>query len=170
MVVVDGTSASSPLIAGYINLLNDALIAQGKPTLGFLNPLLYKLWREDNTRFRDVTIGDNGCQEDLCCSHAGFLALPGFDASTGLGSPRLDRIAQALGVIIPSKLYDRSVDQNNDPSKVAIVIGIIAMVLVVFILIVGLRYLYRRYRSRKQAQQSIDSVLLPSPVYYSIQA
>lgn len=34
-----GTSASSPIFASVISLVNDRLIAVGKPVLGFLNPL-----------------------------------------------------------------------------------------------------------------------------------
>lgn len=36
-----GTSFSSPIFASIIALLNDELVAAGKPTLGFLNPWLY---------------------------------------------------------------------------------------------------------------------------------
>lgn len=38
---VDGTSASSPIFASVIALLNDLLLQNGRGTLGFLNPLLY---------------------------------------------------------------------------------------------------------------------------------
>ena len=38
---VAGTSCSSPIFASVVSLLNDRLIAAGKPPLGFLNPLLY---------------------------------------------------------------------------------------------------------------------------------
>jgi tripeptidyl-peptidase-1 len=34
---VDGTSASAPVVASVIALLNDRLLAAGRPTLGFLN-------------------------------------------------------------------------------------------------------------------------------------
>lgn len=48
IVVVDGgavaasggTSASGPIFAGVVGLLNDARLAAGKPPVGFLNPLL----------------------------------------------------------------------------------------------------------------------------------
>ena len=40
---VGGTSASSPTFAAIVALLNDERIAAGKPTLGFLNPLLYSI-------------------------------------------------------------------------------------------------------------------------------
>jgi tripeptidyl-peptidase-1 len=35
----DGTSAAAPTVAALLSLVNDALIAAGKPTLGFLNPV-----------------------------------------------------------------------------------------------------------------------------------
>ena len=38
---VAGTSCSTPIFASIVSLLNDRLIAAGKPPLGFLNPLLY---------------------------------------------------------------------------------------------------------------------------------
>jgi hypothetical protein len=37
LVPISGTSMSTPLIGGVLTLVNDALIAAGKPTLGFLN-------------------------------------------------------------------------------------------------------------------------------------
>ena len=40
---LDGTSASAPVIAALISLANSARIANGQPTLGFLNPALYLL-------------------------------------------------------------------------------------------------------------------------------
>jgi tripeptidyl-peptidase-1 len=45
-IPVDGTSASAPIFAGVITLLNDARAAAGLPPLGFLNPILYKARRE----------------------------------------------------------------------------------------------------------------------------
>ena len=40
--VIGGTSAAAPTLAGMVSLLNDALLAAGKPTLGFLNYFLYQ--------------------------------------------------------------------------------------------------------------------------------
>lgn len=37
-VLVSGTSAATPTVAAIFALVNDALIAAGKPTMGFLNP------------------------------------------------------------------------------------------------------------------------------------
>ncbi|MCJ1403415.1 hypothetical protein MMC11_006638 [Xylographa trunciseda] len=76
--LIDGTSASAPAVAGIIALVNDALIAEGKPPLGFLNPWLYK----NADAFSDVTIGSN-----RGCDTKGFPAAEGWDAATGLGTP-----------------------------------------------------------------------------------
>ena len=38
-----GTSASAPTLAAIFTLINDALIAENLPVIGFPNPLLYAL-------------------------------------------------------------------------------------------------------------------------------
>ena len=64
---ISGTSASAPTFAGLVALLNDARIAAGKPPLGFLNPLIYRLGGE---AFNDITAGNApGC------------GTPGFNVS-----------------------------------------------------------------------------------------
>ena len=79
IVPLDGTSASTPTVAAIISLVNDALIAAGKPPMGFLNPWLYAGgWKA----FTDVTNGSAiGCGTD------GFPAEKGWDAVTGFGTP-----------------------------------------------------------------------------------
>jgi tripeptidyl-peptidase I len=76
---VGGTSASSPTFAAVIALVNDALFAANKTSLGFLNPWLYSGGYE---ALADVTIGSSfGCDTD------GFPAQEGWDAVTGWGTP-----------------------------------------------------------------------------------
>ncbi|KAK3651248.1 hypothetical protein LTR56_002106 [Elasticomyces elasticus] len=87
---VSGTSASTPLMAAILALVNDALIAAGKPKLGFLNPWLYSVGHE---AFTDILSGSSaGCNTD------GFPAEPGWDAVTGWGTPRFHDILSLLGV------------------------------------------------------------------------
>ncbi len=38
-----GTSASSPLWAGFMALVNEQAVSQGKPPVGFVNPAIYSL-------------------------------------------------------------------------------------------------------------------------------
>ena len=77
---VGGTSAVSPLWSGLTALLNQAL---GKH-LGFFSPLLYA--PAERATFGDITSGSNGA----------YSAGPGWDACTGLGSPRGQALLQAL--------------------------------------------------------------------------
>jgi len=55
----NGTSAATPVVAALMALLNDYRLSVGLPTLGFLNPLLYK---KGFSGFNDITKGGNiGC-------------------------------------------------------------------------------------------------------------
>jgi len=94
VVMVGGTSAAAPIAAGLISSLNGARLALGKPTLGFLNPLLYYLDETRPEAYIDVRFGNNSGGNRLGPSYTscdwGFKALPGWDASTGLGSLNFD--------------------------------------------------------------------------------
>jgi len=90
---VDGTSCSSPIAAGVMAILNGLELSKGKPPLGFLNPLLYKMYEDDPYIFHDVSYGNNYCTEYNCCpknknggSDFGYLSMKGWDPVTGLGS------------------------------------------------------------------------------------
>jgi tripeptidyl-peptidase-1 len=80
--IFDGTSASAPAAAAIFALINDALAAQAKPPLGWLNPWLYS---KASKGFRDVIAGSN-----TGCNTAGFPAWEGWDAATGFGTPVSD--------------------------------------------------------------------------------
>ncbi|KAJ7731300.1 family S53 protease-like protein [Mycena maculata] len=88
--LVGGTSASSPTFAGMIALINDRLIAAGKPVLGFLNPFLYS----HPKAFTDITIGHNS---GFVCpaSSVAFNAAVGWDPLTGSGTPILPSLLAA---------------------------------------------------------------------------
>ncbi|KAK3319647.1 alkaline serine protease [Cercophora scortea] len=73
---IGGTSLSAPVWAGLLTLVNEERIADGKGTLGFINPALYA----NPQVFNDVTSGSNPN-----CKSTGFLAAPGWDPVTGLG-------------------------------------------------------------------------------------
>ncbi|PNY27653.1 Tripeptidyl-peptidase SED2 [Tolypocladium capitatum] len=93
----DGTSASTPMFASIIALLNDLRFQKGKPSMGFLNPWLYSI---GHNGFTDITAGrSDGC---LGTSYsgapapkipgAGWDAVPGWDPVTGWGTPLFDRL------------------------------------------------------------------------------
>ncbi len=72
--VESGTSAGAPLWAGLIALIN----ADKGRNVGFVNSRLYAA----RQAFNDVTDGNN------LVDTIGYKAAPGWDACTGLGSPR----------------------------------------------------------------------------------
>lgn len=79
ITLLDGTSASTPTASAILSLVNDALIAAGKPVLGFLNPWLYST---GYAAFTDITSGSA-----IGCGGSGFPAEAGWDAVTGFGTP-----------------------------------------------------------------------------------
>ncbi|KAJ6544652.1 family S53 protease [Mycena vulgaris] len=85
---VFGTSASTPIFASIISLLNDRLIAVGRPPLGFLSPWLYA----NPGMFNDTTGSNPGCNA------TGFAALSGWDPVTGLGTPDFTKMKAAAGL------------------------------------------------------------------------
>jgi tripeptidyl-peptidase-1 len=87
---VGGTSAATPLVAGMIALWKQQARQTGRPNPGFVTPLLYTLAGRPGA-FLDITQGSNALFGEPCCS-----ASPGFDLTTGIGSPMADQIAAAL--------------------------------------------------------------------------
>ncbi|KAJ3559073.1 hypothetical protein NM688_g555 [Phlebia brevispora] len=82
-----GTSASAPIFASMIALINNAREDAGKPPLGFLNPFLYQ---NSRSLFNDIMTGNNpGCGTD------GFSAVAGWDPVTGLGTPKFQALKEA---------------------------------------------------------------------------
>lgn len=81
LITHSGTGLATCIFSSVIALLNDGLISQGKPVMGFLNPFLYSVAPEVPI-LNDVTSGSNpGCGTN------GFSAKSGWDPVTGLGSP-----------------------------------------------------------------------------------
>lgn len=76
--VIGGTSAVAPLWAGLLARINSS---RGSP-VGFVNPVLY----QNSRAFSDITQGNNGA----------FSAAAGWDACTGLGSPKGELLLNAL--------------------------------------------------------------------------
>lgn len=101
LIPVDGTSASAPVFAGVLSLLNDARLNNGLAPLGFVNPMLYHLSETVEGAFYDVVVGDNRCgalgQAGVpdCCDHA-YKCAVGWDAVSGLGSPNFAVMKEAV--------------------------------------------------------------------------
>jgi len=78
---VAGTSASSPVAASVIGLLNDVRLKAGKAPLGFAQPFLYGLLKSNPQAFNDITTGVNDGGQST-----GFPAVAGWDPCTGIGT------------------------------------------------------------------------------------
>lgn len=91
-----GTSASTPVIAALIALIDDARLQAGKPSLGWLNPALYT--SPAVRAALDDVVGGTSRQ---CVYHDdvefGYEATKGYDCVTGIGSiSTFDKLYRAL--------------------------------------------------------------------------
>ncbi len=80
-----GTSFAAPMWAGYVALVNQQLAAQGKSTIGFMNPTIYaqNVTSVYDTDFHDIISGKSGS----------YSAVVGYDLVTGWGSPNAGLLA-----------------------------------------------------------------------------
>jgi len=101
-LIAGGTSASAPVFAGIVVLLNQYLVKNGLitgPGLSNINPTLYHLAGSNPTAFHDITSGNNivkctpgtpatypPAQQCPAAGQFGYTASTGYDLVTGLGS------------------------------------------------------------------------------------
>ena len=88
---IGGTSLAAPRWAGFLALANEQ--ANGSP-IGFLNTTVYKLGQTSayTSEFHDITTGNdfNSSSPDM------FQAVPGYDLTTGWGTPNGASMLDAL--------------------------------------------------------------------------
>ena len=87
---VGGTSASSPLWAGFTALINQQGATNGP--VGFLNPLLYQMGRNALASFNNI---DDDSTNTNQCNFGYTAATHGYNQTTGWGSPTCQLIEQA---------------------------------------------------------------------------
>ncbi|KAF2795550.1 tripeptidyl-peptidase-like protein [Melanomma pulvis-pyrius CBS 109.77] len=97
-ISVGGTSASAPVFASVVGLLNNARISAGKPALGFLNPWIYS---QGYKGLNDIVKGGSkGCTGRSIYSglpaplvpFASWNATEGWDPVTGYGTPDFGKL------------------------------------------------------------------------------
>jgi subtilase family serine protease len=103
-----GTSFATPRWAGFLALVNQQSVANGKGTVGFINPALYNLGISSNYSgaLHDIAGGSN---PPATGGGSGFNAVPGYDLVTGWGSP--------AGVGLINQLAGTSASQRAPASK-----------------------------------------------------
>ena len=84
---VGGTSLTGPIWAGLTAIINQARADAGLPPVGLLGPKIYPLI--STSSFNDITVGSNGA----------YSAGPGYDLCSGVGSPNLTALIQALATM-----------------------------------------------------------------------
>ncbi len=87
-----GTSFAAPRWAGFVALINQQSVANGKGTVGFFNPMLYSLGAGSNysSNFHDITSGSNpaiNSKQQVISGGPSFNAVTRYDLVTGWGSP-----------------------------------------------------------------------------------
>jgi tripeptidyl-peptidase-1 len=87
-----GTSASAPVFAAVVSLLNGHQLQNGRPRLGFLNPWLF----QNPQMLTDVKEGSNAFGRDTGPLGYGYPCTKGWDPATGLGTPNFPAMLRAL--------------------------------------------------------------------------
>ena len=103
----DGTSAATPFWAALTAQFNAIFQDQGLPQLGFMNDLLYNASAIKAASFNDITLGNNTSSFTLGGTYTsdgrpitptgyGYQSGPGYDLTSGLGTPNGTLLARAL--------------------------------------------------------------------------
>ena len=103
----EGTSAATPFWAALTAQFNAIFKDQGLPQLGFMNDLLYNASAIKIASFNDITFGNNTSSFTLGGDYTsdgqpitptgyGYSSGPGYDLTSGLGSPNGTLLARAL--------------------------------------------------------------------------
>ena len=119
---IEGTSAATPFWAGLITQINVIFQDQSLTKLGFMTDLLYLAAAVAPASFNDITMGDNTSSYTiggadyggLTPTGYGYQAGPGYDLTSGLGSPNGLLLARALTAIAhEQKSFDAIPDVIN---------------------------------------------------------
>ncbi len=87
--VIGGTSLAAPSWSGLIAIADQGLAQRGRPSLDGATqtlPDIYALYQTTPSDFHDITTGNNN----------GYSAGPGYDETTGLGSPVANQLIPDL--------------------------------------------------------------------------
>jgi kumamolisin len=100
-----GTSFAAPMWAGYIALINQQLVANGEPAIGFINPTIYaqNVTPSYATDFHDITSGTSGS----------YSAVVGYDLVTGWGTPNGTGLISTLASVAISPTFSLSVSPES---------------------------------------------------------
>ena len=130
--IIGGTSASAPVFAGIVTLLNQYLLGTSSSGLGNVNPMLYQLAASSQSAFHQVTSGDNnaycsigtpaGQLAALQCPNTGVIGYsavnhgPNYRIQPGSRARLFGREQLLLGMgRFPNRDHDRTRGFQCDP-------------------------------------------------------
>jgi subtilase family serine protease len=105
--VANGTSCSTPQIAGLVAIANQMRASLGKGPIGHLAPKLYQLPASDFNDIVPVTFGSGanaftvGDNTRYGTGVPGWPCTVGYDLTTGLGSPKAYSFVHDLATMFP---------------------------------------------------------------------
>ena len=114
---IGGTSWSSPTVAGYCALINQARANAGLPSVGLLGPQIYPLIGTSN--FRDITSGNNAtAKSGSTNSIPNYTAGTGYDECTGIGVPLVQTLSQtSVGTSAQPRVQIQQAFQDIAPGQ-----------------------------------------------------
>lgn len=149
-----GTSASAPVFAGMVSLLNYFLISNGQAAVGWMNPTLYSF----PSKFNDIISGKNKCcalvsTTVATCCDAGFYSTESWDPVTGLGSIQFNQLASIYNASYNDPNYKLSVEDDKSTSFLPSM-TIIIIVISIIVFMCGFYY-YNEYRKNRAIKQTL---------------
>jgi len=135
LVSVGGTSAGAPQWAAILALADELRARQHRFPLGLVAPMLYSIASDPRSYardFHDITSGSNTLDLSafgLGPSQFGFVAAPGYDLATGLGTPNVANLVGDLARqsnfssfldlfrVVVGKTHGRGWHHRFDPSR-----------------------------------------------------
>ena len=153
MKSVFGTSASSPVLAAFVSLVNAYRLNQNMSSVGFLNPTLYAVGYNNtmhvgnryNASFQDITSGHNKCcaysGEDYatqaeCCS-SGFAVTVGWDPVTGWGSVLFPEFAAMFELNVTYTSSPSSSSSKKTNYELVIIVTVVVVIIVVILMVMA---------------------------------
>jgi protocatechuate 3,4-dioxygenase beta subunit len=94
---IGGTSLACPTWAAIVSILDQGRKLEGLPSLDGVKDVLPELYQLAGSDFHDITMGNNG-----------FLAGPGYDLVTGIGTPIANQLVSDIvgaGGVINGQVY-----------------------------------------------------------------
>ena len=159
---VSGTSASAPVVAGMISLINAQRVAKGASLLGFVNPYLYK---NAPAMIKDITVGDNSCG-DIYFPEWGYVRCPqGFHAAKGWDP------VSGVGVFNFTNFYNIAVPKTKNPgyvenpSTAGMVAGTIFFVFAIVIMAAVAAWSIKNKKHSDTDHQNYEMVDQENPIY-----